>query len=85
MPMRKEVNYTYETLIVSLKDKPNEADTLMAAEVIEKALMWANMSRSEMRLRAGELTDDEIRTVRAVLSQIPVSYTHLTLPTKRIV
>jgi len=68
--MRKEVNYTYETLIVSLKDKPNEADTLMAAEVIEKALMWANMSRSEMRLRAGELTDDEIRTVRAVLSQI---------------
>ena len=32
--------------------------------------MWQNMSPSEMRLRCGEMTGQEIRTVKAVLNTI---------------
>jgi hypothetical protein len=32
--------------------------------------MWRNMSNSEMRLRAGEMTPQEIRNVKAVLGAI---------------
>ena len=42
----------------------------IAAEIIETALKWKGMTDSEMRLQAGEMTTQEIRTVRAVLNQI---------------
>ena len=31
---------------------------------------WRDMSSAEMRLRCGELTSQEIRTIRAILNQI---------------
>ena len=36
----------------------------------ETVKFWRDMSDSEMRLRCGELTAQEIRTVRAVLNNI---------------
>jgi hypothetical protein len=36
----------------------------------EKAREWASLSDSELRLRCGELTAQEIRTIRAVLAAI---------------
>ena len=35
--------------------------------------------------RTQTLSEDDVRDWRAVVHQVPVSYTHLTLPTKRIV
>ena len=42
----------------------------IAAEIIETALKWKGMTASEMRLHLGEMTAQEVRTVRAVLNQI---------------
>lgn len=39
----------------------------MSAAIIER---WRGMPDSELRLRCGEMTAQEIRTVRAVLSAI---------------
>ena len=39
-------------------------------EIEMNVRMWQNMTASEMRLRMGEMTAQEIRTVRAVLNQI---------------
>jgi len=36
----------------------------------KRVVMWRDMSDSEMRLRCGEMTAQEIRTVRAVMNQI---------------
>jgi hypothetical protein len=55
-----ENNFDPETLAL-------ESD---AAEVIERLHEWGTMSASEMRLRGGEMTAQEIRTVKAVLNSI---------------
>ena len=39
-------------------------------EIEMNVRVWQNMTASEMRLRMGEMTAQEIRTVRAVLNQI---------------
>ena len=41
-----------------------------AARVIESLCDWAELSGSGLRLRCGELTAQEVRTVRAVLYAI---------------
>lgn len=58
-----ESNYDPETLCL-------END---AADVLERLYEWGTMSASEMRLRGGEMTAQEIRTVRAVLNSIGVN------------
>lgn len=39
-------------------------------ELIERLNYWKSMTNSELLLRIGEMTSQEIRTVRAVLSAI---------------
>lgn len=41
-----------------------------ATQVIARLNEWRNMTDAEMRLRCGEVTAQEIRTVRAVLAAI---------------
>lgn len=52
---------TLDTQIASLKE---------ANAMIGRLTEWANLSDSALRLRCGELTAQEIRTVRAVLRAI---------------
>lgn len=42
----------------------------MTPDIAERLAEWRDMPSAEMRLRCGEMTDQEIRTVRAVLSCI---------------
>lgn len=38
--------------------------------ILEQIDKWRNGTEQEIRLRAGELTSDEIRTIKAILSSI---------------
>ena len=43
---------------------------ISAIHIAQRALHWANMSDSEMRLKCGEMTAQEIRSIKAVLNNI---------------
>jgi hypothetical protein len=47
-----------------------EASFAMARETHRNVMDWQDQSDAGLRLRCGELTDQEIRTVRAVLNAI---------------
>ncbi len=52
----------------------NTPDTIKtikeATAILARLNEWSNITDSEMRLRCGEITAQEIRTVRAVLNAI---------------
>lgn len=50
----------------------NENALLQAGDIIQRAHEWYTMSAEQMRLHCGEMTPDEVLTVRAVLSNILV-------------
>ena len=39
-------------------------------QIAESALDWASLSNSALRLRCGEMTQQEIKAVRAVLNSV---------------
>lgn len=48
-----------------------ENETLReVGDILENLVFWKNASDDQMRLRLGEATAQELRTVRAVLNQI---------------
>jgi hypothetical protein len=49
---------------------------LRAGDIIQSAKKWYDMSDSQMRLHCGEMTAQEIRTVKAVLRNILEGHLH---------
>lgn len=49
---------------------PRKTRKKIARKLRDRIAMWRDMPSAEMRLRAGEMTAQEIRTVRAVLAAI---------------
>lgn len=50
--------------------KDTGADIDAAIRIVDRVYMWSEFSDEEMRLHAGEMTAQEIRSVRAVLNSI---------------
>ena len=56
---------------VGMPDPQNiGVDIDSAIRIIDRVYMWSEFSDEEMRLHAGEMTVQEIRSVRAVLNSI---------------
>ena len=64
--------------------QPDRAYEEAGARIVEPGEAW----KADLVLAVNEPTDDQISLMRAgavLVTFLPVSYTHLTLPTKRIV
>ena len=61
--------------------------TEIITETIKKMCIEANYSLSSDMVKAMRKAEEKEESVlgKQILAQLPVSYTHLTLPTKRIV
>lgn len=66
-----KIGRKYIPLVLTSDDVENlQQECCQLKNTVSKATEWSLLSDAEMRLRCGEMTAQEIRTVRAVLGAI---------------
>jgi len=68
--MNKRTNFKVKRKKAEQEQAPFSFSTKSNRQIAESALEWSSLSDSGLRLRCGEMTAQEIRTVRAVLNCI---------------